>query len=618
MWSKLLKIAICVLSVLLIGVCLAAGWLYCYEAAENTMDPDGALTVLEQADGSFLLEWPAGENAGSYRVEVLQGSRVLYSLDTAERSCVLPELPEEKLTLRITSRCPFLWTARSGSETLVAELTLTAPKVTDIAWSVDAESSVVTVSYEMEDGCICSIYRADTGEILAETAESFAALALEKEPVTVNFRVTRFDDNVTYYGYACGSISLEPADFLSDRLVVEWIDRGDNVYTLTWNETKGDGYLVEISQDGGVSWQTLAEMAADQERSYTTPHLKAFESYQIRVSACDGSISDAVAVTTAQQVLYSTIWPIQDLAVYGDPSGTQSVGTASAGTAYCVLEEVDGLFGVRFGDGIGYIDSNYCMINAAEYLGELCAYDILNSYASVYRVHGVDIPQVTGTVIVGYENVQQADGTFLVPVLYPAAQKLLQAALTAREQGYRLKICDSYRPYQATRQIYTLTEKIIDTMLPDGSRTFRAFMTDEGRYRLGNFLAPVTSRHNYGVALDLTLEPVDGEAVQMQTAMHDLSWYSALENNTQSADLLQSIMVEAGFHTLESEWWHFQDGEAFDTLQPAYLSDGVSARCWVKDDFGWRYRLEDGKFLAACTQIIDGISHEFDADGYVH
>lgn len=412
--------------------------------------------------------------------------------------------------------------------------------------------------------------------------------------------------------------SLSEEDgFLSEELSIQWEQVGENQYQLSWNETKNDGYLVEFSKDGNT-WERLAEVTSDAERVFTTGHLLPFESYSLRVSTLDGTIGDTMSVTTSQRLSYCTVWPVQELAVYKAPDGIEKIGTVPAGSAHCLLAETDGMFAVRFGETIGYVDNRYCMINVAEYLGNLCNYNIPNSYASVYRIHGVDIPKVTDTVIYGYQDVLQANGLYLVPVLYPAAQKLLQAALSARDLGYRLKIYDSYRPYGATKEIYALTQKILGEYAPDGEQTLQELMTDKDRFGLGNFLAPVTSRHNYGVALDLTLETLDGKEMQMQTVIHDLSWYSALENNNANADMLQKLMVAEGFATLKSEWWHFQDAESFDSLKPAYLTEGVSAECWVMDDSGWRYRLSDGAFVVDQVKNIDGKDYEFDADGYVH
>ena len=116
-----------------------------------------------------------------------------------------------------------------------------------------------------------------------------------------------------------------------------------------------------------------------------------------------------------------------------------------------MLGEKDGMFAIRLDGKTCYIDSNYCMINLPEYLGPLCAYNITTSYISLYMVPEYGIPNVTGVVTGGYDHVRMADGTYLVPLLYPTAQKLRVAAETARDQGYRLKIYDAYRPPDACR-----------------------------------------------------------------------------------------------------------------------------------------------------------------------
>ena len=82
----------------------------------------------------------------------------------------------------------------------------------------------------------------------------------------------------------------------------------------------------------------------------------------------------------------------------------------------------------------------------------------------------------------------------------------------------------------------------------------------------------------------------------MQSDMHDLSWYSVTPENTEAANLLSQYMTGAGFHTLLSEWWHFQDNETRDTLGLEYLEEGVSVEGWKAGNEGWRYRNEDGSW----------------------
>lgn len=109
----------------------------------------------------------------------------------------------------------------------------------------------------------------------------------------------------------------------------------------------------------------------------------------------------------------------------------------------------------------------------------------------------------------------------------------------------------------------------------------------------------------------------EGKELTMQSAMHDLSWYSVAKRNNDNANLLYKIMTEAGMRNIYSEWWHFQDNEVFEKHAYEPLTSGVSWECWVADHNGWRYRRADGSFYANCTQFIDGQGYTFDENGYI-
>ena len=137
------------------------------------------------------------------------------------------------------------------------------------------------------------------------------------------------------------------------------------------------------------------------------------------------------------------------------------------------------------------------------------------------------------------------------------------------------------------------------------------------KYPLHVFLAQNGSRHNLGVAMDLTLERADtGEEIEMQTRMHDLSQYSVLQKNNDMANLLGSYMLGSGFTGLYSEWWHFQDNDAKDDLNPVSVKNGVSVEGWKVDSRGVRYRLADGTYQEGLYQT-DGKEYMFDEDGYL-
>ena len=147
--------------------------------------------------------------------------------------------------------------------------------------------------------------------------------------------------------------------------------------------------------------------------------------------------------------------------------------------------------------------------------------------------------------------------------------------------------------------------------------TYRRVMMAEGGFSLTNFLAASVSRHNYGLAMDMTLVRASNmEELEMQTKMHDLSWHSMRSKNNANAELLRSFMEPAGFGMIRSEWWHFQDNDSKQKLNPPYMQNGVSCQGWVYDDNGMRYREKNGKYLASGTMEIAGEKYVFDDKGY--
>lgn len=706
LWISIIGAALVIAAVaafLIIGILLP------YNSAKNTMDPNGLLTIQTRNDGTLQVEWPAGQNAQSYKLQVLEDDgTLLYSCSTTECFSPLPELPtDRKLTVRVTSSHDYANKTREGDQALETQLTLASPEIRELTWSANADQGTVDVSFDMADGDICRVYMA-TGEgapVLTEELKEGAvqlkfgenekyAVPSHEEPLTFTFQLEKRTGQVSYKGNTCEGFTLTREHMLSAVLNVERTDNGENSYTLTWNETKGDHYEVRLSEDGGQNWQTLVAIPKDQERSYTTRHLNAYKTYTLQVVAVGGQTkpdnqfaaeSPLMEVKTGAKLLYSTIWPLMDQPVYGDAAATQELGTAKAGSAWCVLGLEGKYLKIRFEGKDGYINSDYCMINLSEYIGDLCLYNITNSYSSIYLVHEYGIDRVSGTVITGYENIKVGEDEYLVPLLFPTAQKLIKAGEAAREQGYTLKIYDSYRPKNATDNIYSLTNMILDDEVPaytysgktvndlhlldwdpeekpeeetppedttpeeptdppseettesttDDTTpseasieaqaeddepevlTYGILMTNNGKYLLSAFLAPGNSRHNFGIALDLTLVDSNGRELSMQTSMHDLSWYSASKRNNTNAYTLYKIMTGAGFKDLYSEWWHFQDNEIYTTNKYEPLKTGVTWQCWVLDETGWRYRLADGSFYTGCTQTIDGQSYTFDENGYI-
>lgn len=670
--SKRAKITIIIAlaAALLLGIVAVVyfGAVRPYIRAKSTMPEDGQLTLALQED-TLLLTWPGSEGSLEYRVEVFrtEGEELVFNCVTQENTCSLPnEIVGENCTIRVNSVMHYkqfgLQRQRLGERALEATGLLTPPELMDPAWEADPDEKQVQVTYRLSENACCRLFHilndGETEEVCDQSENSFSlqfgedTLPIPDYDSPMEFALVPYRElpGMFFYGIA-RDMTLCRDDFLGRDLNLQYTDEGNNRFTLFWNETKGESYQVQQSDQDG-NWTPLYQTEKTGERSYFTGHLAPYGQFCYRVVAIGGQVqegsefaaqSEPVTLETKESPIFCTIWPMQDMDAYKDATGEEVVGAVTGSKAYCVLEEREGRFAVRIGDGIGYIDSNYCLINLPEYIGELCLYDVTNSYASLYMVHEFEIPGVTDTVIRGYQNIELYDKTCLVPLLYPTARKLVKAGEAARDQGYRIKIYDSLRPQEATLDIYNRTEKILDDILPEAPflKNVRiedlnlpepAEETDEegnvtqtpltyrdvmvGKYSLNYFLAKGASRHNYGVAMDLTLADAWGKDVKMQTSIHDLSHYSALENNNGAANKLAKIMKDAGFGGLVSEWWHFQDDEAWKDLSLPMIAKGLSGACWMKDENGWRYRREDGRYYCDCTVTVDGTSCTFDKDGY--
>ena len=406
------------------------------------------------------------------------------------------------------------------------------------------------------------------------------------------------------------------------QLSLTYQETAPRLCVLEWNGTRCHHF--EVRQWTGEGWRTAARLTPEAHMRYDTGRLGSGSWNRFQVAAVDGGgtelQTEEVSFWASVSPLYSTIWPIEDMNFWEDP-GKNRLGSIPGGTTLCVLAEEGNWFRVRYGEEYGWIDSRYCMIDLPEYVGDYCAYNITNSYDSLFAVHGSPIGRVTHQVLPGYEHVRMADGTFLVPYLYPCAKKLLTAAQAVQADGLRLKIYEAFRPKEATRFSYDTTEaQLNDPALTEGGgqvgMTLSRLMTDNGRFHLGSFLARTISSHNRGIALDLTLES-QGEELEMQSVIHDLSWYSETYRNTLNAKLLEGYMTAVGMKGLSSEWWHFQDDDTRSAVGlNSALDKGVSPEGWTQDDGGWRYRRSDGSFVRSSSATVDGRTYTFDKEGY--
>ncbi len=640
--------------------------------AESEMPEDTTFELVCKEGESTLLTWPQVQGADAYYVEIVRasnGETVLRgSVDT--NGCRLSDLPETALILRVNTLKYYKafgqTLSREGKKPVEVSFVMGDTTLDGLVSTLDDEKDTVTLRWSGTTGSIVRVYcqRNSETELVREFNGTETVLSFDGtdfpvlgrgESVNVIVEVGRDYPGISIRGQAA-TMTFTGEDFIGNRAYIRSSEEGSNAYTLSWGETKGDTYLVQQLTEDGL-WRTVKAITGSDDLSYETGTLEPYAQYHFRVvsqggtlaaEGSDPTISEELVISTEASPMYATIWPLKELTVFRQAEEGESVGTVPEAKALCVLGEVDGFFYIRTGDVYGYIDSNYCLINLPDYIGNLCDYDITNSYSAIYKIHEYAIAQVTGTVIKGYEHIYLGGGDYVVPLLYPAAQKLITAALSAKDAGYKLRIYDAYRPREATRDIYDKTGSILDTYVPELPMTgvpvgdlpagvaiapaelanqpvdetlpeyltFRQLMTG-GTYSLSSFLARVGSRHNMGVAMDLTLEYRDGGSeLKMQTELHDLSQYAVVKENNGNANLLREIMMGAGFGDLSTEWWHFQDDEAYDELDLVYMESGVTPEGWTLDNTGWRYRLSDGTYYEGGRFTVEGREYVFDAKGY--
>ncbi len=572
-----------------------------YALAKNEL-PQDAPRLHEDADGTLTLFWEPGENVDDYTVELLRGGEVTWSGTYTGASCILPE-DAPGATVRVTSRKKYKTPKREDyrpcEQPLEAALPAALPDLSTLTTTVDPDADTLLLSWQGVEGETVSVYD-ENGALLRTVRDNFTLISFKTDVSmprkdqsrSFTLRAGLENTQVEFSTDKSVSASVSGEDLRGTLLIMEIADLGNNYYTLSWNETRGDYYdLWELDPDG--SWRSLGRYTDDMPLSLTVGPLKAYTDHTYRVTASGehslpgseySATPDEVSFTTGPTVIYATVWPLTDLPIYSDPSGMEEIGTAPASRAFCVAAEEDGMFLVYFDGGRGYIDSTYCLINLPDYLGDICSYDIKNSYDAIYMVHGYGIPTVTGTVITGYEEVASSyapglawksaavdtgdpegdtggedaedaedagdteeientententdqetgpqlpeiptvvDGRFvdangeplpteppaiprtsadteeldeetaaalaeiytedspytltqaevetptefLVPLLYPTAKKIAQSAEKARDLGYRLKIYDAFRPYNATRMLYDTAESLLENEIP--------------------------------------------------------------------------------------------------------------------------------------------------------
>lgn len=273
----------------------------------------------------------------------------------------------------------------------------------------------------------------------------------------------------------------------------------------------------------------------------------------------------------------------------------------NAGTAFEIVEESGNWFKININNNVGWISNKYCMVNLPDIIPSII-YDDTNSYSSLFKSSEIDIPNITGKQLYNNKayNKRLSKDEYMMPVIYAMAKKIMIAQKTALEDGYSLKIYETYRPFEAQKAVADNLRNLMNT-----NKTVYSGINGGG-WNEGWFIAQVLSNHQRGIAMDVSLVKINDYEIkktgsykymaitdyteeEMPTQMHELSNKAislkyAVDSNsktawkdvplanamTNGAIRLRDYCVQAGLSPLCSEWWHFNDLDAREDIGNNY------------------------------------------------
>lgn len=136
-----------------------------------------------------------------------------------------------------------------------------------------------------------------------------------------------------------------------------------------------------------------------------------------------------------------------------------------------------------------------------------------------------------------------------IAVIYKeTALKLIEANNRFREDGYRIKVWDAYRPVHV--------QQIFWDVYPDPKFVARPPSLDDPNPR---------PSHCNGMSVDITLVDENGIELEMPSEFDDFSDRASADYPHMSSearrnvDYLIEVMEDCGFKNYSGEWWHFND-----------------------------------------------------------
>lgn len=192
----------------------------------------------------------------------------------------------------------------------------------------------------------------------------------------------------------------------------------------------------------------------------------------------------------------------------------------------------------------------------------------------------VELKYSTTDNFVGKDMYGSLEKAYLVPKIAKMVVRA-QTFLKARHPEYSLLIYDAARPISVQRAMRKTVE----------GTQYESFVADGTR----------GGRHNYGVAVDLTIATNDGTPLDMGAAFDEFSEAAAVKGTADSSDpatrtidvyrkyvnslvnrgiitssaaknriLLLEVMCEVGLVPYRREWWHFEEITSISETRKKY------------------------------------------------
>lgn len=174
----------------------------------------------------------------------------------------------------------------------------------------------------------------------------------------------------------------------------------------------------------------------------------------------------------------------------------------------------------------------------------------------------VDLKYATKDNFIGANMYGQLRRAYLHPNLAKALARA-QQALTKEHPGYRFLIYDAARPQSVQRRMYQAvagTPKKIYVAAPERG-----------------------GRHNYGVAVDLTIIDASGKPLDMGSSFDHFGEEAHLGNEEArvragifnkevpaNRSLMRRLLGAEGLRPYDKEWWHYQEQMPMSEVRKRY------------------------------------------------